>query len=131
MTSAQVKKRRERISLCLQKSVTSTSLIARELGLRVATVSNDLHWMKLHAQKWLSEHTLDGYVFETKITIEQFKDIEMDLQEMRKMTTNPEVKLKIIHELISLINMRWVMQGDGPTLMKLKKDQNLSEKYLQ
>ena len=128
MTSAQVKKRREQISLCLQKSVTSASLIARELGLRVATVSNDLHWMKLQAQKWLSEHTLDGYVFETKNTIEQLKDIEMDLQDMRRMTTNPEVKLKIIHELISLINMRWVMQGDGPTLMNARKVQELNEK---
>ena len=128
MTSAQVKKRREQISLCLQKSITSPSLIARELGLRVATISNDLHWMKLQAQKWLSEHTLDGYIFETKITIEQLKDIEMDLQEMRKIAPNLEIKLKIIHELVSLINMRWVLQGDGPTLMNRCKVQELNEK---
>jgi len=128
MTSAQVKKRRERISLCLSKSVTSPSLIARELGLSLATVSNDLHWMKVQSLKWLSGHTLDGYIFETKNTIEQFKDIEMDLQNMRKMATNPEVKLKIIHELKEVINMRWVMQGDGPTLMNARKVQELNEK---
>ena len=127
MTSAQVKKRRERISLCLQKSITSPLLIARELGLRVATVSNDLHWMKVQSLKWLSGHTLDGYVFETKNTIEQFKDIEMDLQNMRKNATLEE-KLKIFHVLIPLINMRWVMQGDGPTLMNARKVQELNEK---
>jgi len=128
MTSAQVKKRRERISLCLQKSIASPLLIARELGLKPSTVSNDLHWMKLQAPKWLSEHTLDGYIFETQITIEKLKYIEMNLQDMIKTATTPEIKLKIIHELISLINMIWVLQGDGPTLMNARKVQELNEK---
>ncbi len=128
MTSAQVKKRRERISLCLQKSVTYPSLIARELGLSVATVSNDLHWMKIQSLKWLSEHTLDGYIFETQITIEKLKYIEMKLQDMIKTATTHKIKLKIIHELIPLINMIWVMQGDGPTLMNARKVQELNKK---
>jgi len=127
MIKEKVRKRREQISHCLQKSVISPSMIARQLDLPVSTVANDLYWMKKQATKWLSEHTLDGYVFVTKYTIDQLQDIEMDLQKMRNENPDPHVKLKIIRELIQLINIRWVMQGDGPALMNAKRVENLRQ----
>ena len=78
----------------------------------------------------MANHTLDGYVFETKNTIDQLQDIEMELQVLRSNISNLDQKLKIIRELVSVINMRWVIQGDGPTLMNLKKTQSLDKKYL-
>lgn len=116
-TKVEVKNRREQISLCLAKSMTSPSMIAKQLKLDVKTVDNDLRFMRKNARKWLSGHTLDGYVFETQKTIDQLKDIELELQEMRNKEPDVEKKLKIIHELKDVINVRWVIQGDGPTLM--------------
>jgi hypothetical protein len=110
MTQAQiVKVRRLRVSTCLAKSLTSPSQIANQLNQPVPEgkvqpenvtpkqISNDLAFMKKNSIKWLSGHTLDGYVFETQNTIEQ-----------------------LTHELKEVINMRWVMMGDGPTLMHNK-----------
>jgi len=128
-----VEKRREEISLCLQKSITTPKQIAKQTGIERATVANDLFWMQKKSQKWLSGHTLDGYIFETKNTIDQLKDIETELQLKRqayaklappKEPTESDDKifayLMIIKELKNTINMRWQIQGDGPTYMNLK-----------
>ena len=116
-TKAATVQRRQKISLCLAKSMTSPQMIAKNLKLTEKEVTNDLYWMRKNAKVWLSGHTLDGYVFETQKTIEQMKDLELELQEMRNHETNTLTKLKIIHELKDVINTRWVIQGDGPTLM--------------
>jgi hypothetical protein len=116
----EVKKRREQISLCLSKSVTSPKGISEQTKIEMKTVENDLYWMRKHSSKWLSNHTLDGYVFETQQTIEQLKDIEFELQSLRSKEKNLDKKLKIIGELTQVINMRWVIQGDGPTFMHLQ-----------
>jgi len=119
-TAAQTIKRREQVSLCLSKSMISPTQIAQQIGAPVSKVKNDLHWMRTNAKTWLSGHTLDGYVFETKKTIDQLQDIELELQSMRSKTTDPDEKLKIMKQLIDVINTRWVIQGDGPTLMNMK-----------
>ncbi len=119
-----VQKRREQISLCLQKSITTPKQIAKQTGLDTGTIANDLFWMQKKMQKWLSGHTLDGYIFETKNTIDQLKDIEMELQKKRQDYVKLDDKifayLLIIKELKNTINMRWQIQGDGPTFMNLK-----------
>lgn len=114
---AEVQKRREDVSLCLQKSVTKPTLIAKRLKLDIKTVNNDLHWMRKDAKKWLTGHALEGYVFETKNTIDQMKDIETELQALRSTAGTLDEKLKVIKELRETINIRWVIQGEGPTLM--------------
>ena len=117
---SEVRERREKISMCLAKSITSPKAIEKETGIPAMTVSNDLKWMKKNSTKWLSGHALNGYVFETQQTIEQLRDIELELQKMRQDAKDNETKIKIIHELKDVINMRWVIQGDGPTLMYSK-----------
>jgi len=111
--------RREQVSICLSKSMTSTKMIAAQIGATVPQVDNDLRWMRKSSRKWLSGHTLDGYIFETRKAIDQISDIIMDLQAMRSKENDIDRKLRIMHELADKINMKWVMQGDGPTLMHI------------
>ena len=89
-------------------------------GLKVDDVKNDLRWMKRNAHVTLAGHALDGYIFETKNTIDQLKDIEHELQALRSKEQDLDKKLKILHELKEVINMRWVIHGDGLTLLATK-----------
>lgn len=133
MTATQViKLRRERISFCLAKSMTSPIQIAIQLNapdkegkkpdvlVEAKTISNDLAWMKKNSIKWLSGWALDGYVFETQNTIQVLKDFEIQLQSIRSKASSTDEIIKIIHELKEVVNMRWVMQGEGPALMHNK-----------
>jgi len=119
-----VQKRREEISLCLAKSITTPKQIAAQTNFERGTIANDLYWMQKKSQKWLSGHTLDGYIFETKNTIDQLKDIEVELQKKRQQYEKLDDKifayLLIIKELKNTITTRWQLQGDGPTFMNLK-----------
>ena len=116
-TIAETRSRREKISICLAKSMTSPTEIAKEIGESGQTVRNDLLWMKKNSRKWLSGHTLDGYVFQTKITIDKFDVLEQKLQNMLKESDSRHEKLRIIHELADIINMKWVIMGEGPVRM--------------
>lgn len=126
MTTAKATEaRRKEVSLCLAKSMTKASDIAKHINSDESTVRNDLYWMRKNATKWLQGHTLDGYVYETQHTIEQLRDIEYELQALRSTEQDLDKKLKIMKELRETINMRWVIQGDGPTLMA----QRYTERY--
>jgi len=115
-----VQERREKVSLCLAKSMTRVEDIARQINADPKDIHNDLYWMRKNSRKWLSNHTLDGYIFETRRTIDQLQDIELELQSMRSKTTSIDDKLKIMRQLTEVINLRWVIQGDGPTLMNIR-----------
>jgi len=116
-----VHKRRERISIVLAKSITTPSAIANQLkDVDIETIKNDLKWMRKNSRVVLSGNTLEGYIFETHNTIEQLRDIELELQSLRSTEKETETKLKIIHELKEVINMRWVLHGDGLTLLAQK-----------
>jgi hypothetical protein len=119
-TKAETLQRREKISLVLAKSITNPTDISKQTGLKVDDVKNDLRWMKRNAHVTLAGHALDGYIFETKNTIDQLKDIEHELQALRSKETDLDKKLKILHELKEVINMRWVIHGDGLTLLATK-----------
>lgn len=123
-TQHQIMKRREEIGKCLAKSITTPLAIVKQTNIPLSTVRNDLHWMRKNSRKWLSGHALDGYIFNTKNTIEQLQDIELELQALRSNETDVDRKLKIMHELRETINMRWVIEGDGPTLMAQRFAEN-------
>jgi len=113
-------KRRLKISNCLAKSMVKPSDIAQQLKIPVKTVKNDLGWMRKNSIQWLHKHTLDGYVHATQQTIEQLQDIEEELQKMRKDERNVMKKKSIMMSLVEVINIRWVIQGDGPTYLANK-----------
>lgn len=135
-TKDEAKIRRERISLCIQKGMHSPVQIANNLKKEfqvpdekkwLMTINNDIKWFKKQAMPWLDDYGLAGFVFETRNAIEQLKDIEMELQEMRqkeaKKTDKDSVRrrITILSELRETINTRWVVQGEGPTLMNLQR----------
>jgi len=95
--------------------------IAHQLNLDVKTVNNDLGWMRKNSIKWLHKHTLDGYVYATQQTIQQLQSIELEMQQMRDDNKgDPQLLLTILMDLAQIINMRWVIQGDGPTYLANK-----------
>ena len=105
----------------MAKSITTPSAIANQLkDVDIETIKNDLKWMRKNSRVVLSGNTLEGYIFETHNTIEQLRDIELELQSLRSTEKETETKLKIIHELKEVINMRWVLHGDGLTLLAQK-----------
>jgi hypothetical protein len=132
-TQYETKLRRDKVSECLSKGLHSPALIVKKLekDFKIPPgdhqkfykrIDNDLRWMRKDSIQWLQGHTLDGYVYETRMAISQLRDIESELQEMReKQKEGGEIpdRLKIMAELKDTINLRWVMQGDGPTLMNL------------
>ena len=87
-TKIATQNRREQISLVLAKSITNPTDIAKQTGLPLSDVKNDLRWMKRTAKTSLAGHALDGYIFETRNTIDQLKDIEHELQALRSKETD-------------------------------------------
>lgn len=123
-TAALTLQRRDKVSLCLAKSITTPTGILKQIikdnpDVTISQVKHDLAWMRKNSKKWLSGHALEGYVFSTQNTLEQLKDIEQELQSIRTQAVGIDEKLAVLRELRDTINMRWVMEGDGPTLMAL------------
>ena len=128
LTRAQVADRRNKVSKLLAKSVIKPTDIAHNIGVEVKAINNDLEWLKKNSSKVLDKYALDNYVFQTINTIEQLRDIELELQSMRQSTTGKE-KIMVIHELKDTINLRWQIEGDGLTNLHMTKAANLKDQY--
>ncbi len=135
-TQKEVMQRRNTLSNYIARSVTNAPDLARMAHVPYETVRNDLKWMSKNSKHWLSGWSLHGFVFATKNTIEQLESIELELQSRRadmiqaekdKKPFELEQYLKVLHELKDVINLRWAIQGEGPTLMYLKS----MDKYAQ
>ena len=124
MQQTEVEHRRDKVSQLLAKSVTKPADIAKSLGVEITDVYSDLKFLKKNSNEWLNGFANDGYVFVTKQTIDSLYDIEVELQKLRQDAKGADNKLKIIKELRETINTRWVIQGNGPTLMAIKKAQS-------
>ena len=120
VSSKETLERRNQVSICLAKSMTTPAQIAKHIDAPVSTIKNDLRWMRKNSRKWLSGHTLDGYIWETQKTIDQLSDLIFELQSLRSNEKDVDRKLRIMHELADKINMKWVILGDGPTLMQTR-----------
>lgn len=121
MGREEVHARRTQVAKLMAKSVTKAEDIARLGKMNITDVNNDLTFLRKASEKWLYGFANDGYVFVTQQTIDSLYDIEMELQQMRQAAKDIDQKLKVIKELRDTINTRWVIQGEGPTLMQLKK----------
>lgn len=123
MTKKDVQERRHKISQMLAKSVSKPADLAKSLKMEIKDVSNDLYWMRKESKPWLRGYALDGYVFVTRNSISQLEDIELELQEIRQKLKKEKDKditsrIRVMTALRETINSRWVMQGEGPTLMQ-------------
>jgi len=117
----EVMQRRNDISRLMAKSVVRPEDIAKNLKINVKTVYEDFKYFKNNSKKWLYGYANEGYVFVTRQTIDSLYDIELELQQLRQNAKTQNDKLKVIRELRETINTRWVMQGEGPTIMALMK----------
>jgi len=117
----EVKERRDGVQLELAKCNYKPDDIAHVLNCTVKSVYNDLQFIRKDSRKWLDGWALDGYTEATHTTIEQLKLIEKNLQDFIRMTKDDKLRLKAIAELRETINLRWVVQGEGPTLMNLRR----------
>lgn len=126
MTSRiQVAKRREKVGQLLSKSVTSTKEIAQILGEKYQTIENDLVWIREQTQPWLFGLAGGGYAFDCKTVIDSLLNIELELEEMRQNArkNNDDIvtRIMILRELRDTRVIRLNVEGEGPTLLALKK----------
>ena len=117
----QIKQRREGVQLELSKHNYKPDSIAQFLDCPVKAVYNDLQFIRKDSHRWLDEWALDGYTEATRTTIEQLQRMERELSEFIKLTSDAKLKLRAVFELRETINLRWVVQGEGPTLMNLRR----------
>ena len=117
----QIKQRRDGVQLELAKHNYKPESIADKLKCEVKAVYNDLQYIRKDSHRWLDGWALDGYTEATRTTIEQLQRMENELSEFIKLTDDPKLKLKAVNELRETINLRWVVQGEGPTLMNLRR----------
>jgi len=117
----QIKQRRDGVQLELSMHNYKPESIADNLKVPVKAVYNDLQFIRKDSHKWLDGWALDGYTEATRTTIEQLQRMERELSEFIKLTDDPKLKLKAVAELRETINLRWVVQGEGPTLMNLRR----------
>ena len=121
-TYQEVVQRRKNINDEIAKHNYKPEEIAKALNIPVERVYSDLKWIRKDSHKWLDQWALDGYTQATKQTIEQLQRIEKQLNDII-MTDGIELtdKLRAYRELRETINIRWVIQGEGPTLMNLRQ----------
>lgn len=124
MGKEEVHARRTQVAKLMAKSVTKAEDIARLGKMNIKDVNNDLTFLRKASEKWLYGFANEGYVFVTKQTIDSLYDIEMELQQLRQSADGIDDKLKVLKELRDTINTRWVIQGEGPTLMQLRKTES-------
>ena len=129
----QVAQRRQKVAELLVKSVTSVPDIAKELGVSQKKIEHDIAWLRKKAEPWLDGLAFGGFIHDTKIAIDQFLDIERELQTMREKYQNENdpgsiiTRLKLLRELREAIETRIELEANGPTLMALKRLQKLKQ----
>jgi len=113
--------RRGKVNNELTKHNYKAEDIAKALDCDVTQVYKDLHYIRKSSRKWLDSWALDGYTQATKTTIDQLERMEQDLNQIIQDEDDMKLKLKAYAELRETINLRWVVQGEGPTLMNLRR----------
>ena len=116
-----VKERRSKVGLLLAKSITKPQMIADNLKEDVGVIYEDIKYFKKQAIPWLDELAFSGFVWECKLAIDEFNDLKSELQLIRQNVKTTDEKLRVIHEISHLINLKIETLANGPTLMALRK----------
>jgi len=123
-TRLEVTFRRKQVNNELAKHNYKAEDIATAIREPVEKIYADLKWIRKNSRKWLDSWALDGYTECTKITIDQLERMERNLQKIITDSDDPKITLGAYKELRETINLRWVVQGEGPTLMNLRRFKN-------
>ena len=120
-TKLEVTFRRKQVSNELAKHNYKAEDIAKAIKEPVEKIYHDLKWIRKDSRKWLDGWALDGYTECTKVTIDQLERMERNLQDIISNSGDERIILGAFRELRETINLRWVVQGEGPTLMNLRR----------
>ena len=120
-TKQEVAFRRKQVNNELAKHNYKAEDIATALKQPVEKIYHDLKWIRKNSRKWLDSWALDGYTEATKTTIDQLERMERNLQAIIDESDDEKIILRAYAELRETVNLRWVVQGEGPTLMNLRR----------
>jgi len=123
-TKLEVAFRRKQVNNELAKHNYKAEDIAKAIKEPVEKIYHDLKWIRKNSRKWLDSWALDGYTECTKVTIDQLERMERKLQTIIDEADDPRIALSAYKELRETVNLRWVVQGEGPTLMNLRRFKN-------
>ena len=123
-TKLEIAFRRKQVNNELAKHNYKAEDIAKAIKEPVEKIYHDLKWIRKDSRKWLDSWALDGYTECTKVTIDQLERMERDLHTIISEEDDPKIVLRAYAELRETINLRWVVQGEGPTLMNLRRFNN-------
>jgi len=116
--------RREKISLMLSHGYTQVQ-IAQKLGVNRRTILRDKIFLKEEAQKWLNGLARDGFVFETKMTLDMLKDTKRQLNEMLDQDDlSREERRKLLKQRDENIVLQLQIIGEGPLIHSMRKRLN-------
>lgn len=125
VTQDQIAERRSRVSQMLAKSVTSSREISKATGIDYETVKNDIRWLREQTKPWLLGLAGDGFAFDCKVAIDKLMSLEVELEDMRQTArtekADTDTRISIIRELRDTTIARISIEGEGPTLLALKK----------
>ncbi len=120
-TKLEIAFRRKQVNNELAKHNYKAEDIAKALKEPVEKIYHDLKWIRKNSRKWLDSWALDGYTEATKTTIDQLERMERNLQTIIDESDDEKIILRAYAELRETVNLRWVVQGEGPTLMNLRR----------
>jgi len=120
-TKLEIAFRRKQVNNELAKHNYKAEDIATALKEPVEKIYHDLKWIRKNSRKWLDSWALDGYTEATKTTIDQLERMERNLQKIINDSDDERIILGAYRELRETVNLRWVVQGEGPTLMNLRR----------
>jgi len=124
-TKNQVKERRAKVAQMMAKSVYSIKEISQALGIGYDTVDNDIRWLREQTKPWLLGLAGDGFAFDCKVAIDKLMSLEVELEDMRQTArtekADTDTRISIIRELRDTTIARISIEGEGPTLLALKK----------
>ena len=126
-TKLEIAFRRKQVSNELAKHNYKAEDIAQAIKHDVKLVYKDMAHLRKQSNKWLDGWALDGYTECTKVTIDQLERMERNLQRIINESGDERIVLRAYQELRETINLRWVVQGEGPTLMNLRRFKNASD----
>jgi len=113
--------RREKVSLMLSQGYTEVQ-IGQKLGVKRRTIVQDEAFLKEEAQKWINDLARDGFVFETKMTLDMLKDTKKQLTEMLDQDDlSIDERRKLLKQRDYNIHMQLTLLEQGPVVASIRK----------
>ena len=113
--------RREKVSMMLSHGYTQIQ-IAQKLGVNRRTIVRDKAFLIEDAQKWINDLARDGFVFETKITLDMLKDTTRQLNEMLDQDDlSREERRKLLKQRDENIALQLQLIAEGPLIHSMRK----------